>query len=98
MKQVPLRDNTPAIMIGEAGLAVTQQQTGAMRLLNPSQVLQDEGEVQTAQIIWNVLIQPVIRDRILRMRQVFVQHQQDLGYIALCAIRESIVVAPPRSS
>ena len=74
----------------QAGLAVTQQQTGAMRLLSPFQVLQDEGAVHTAQIIWNVLTQPVIRDRILKMRQVFIQHQQDLGYIALCASRENL--------
>ncbi|MEH1810290.1 hypothetical protein [Nostoc sp.] len=37
---------------------------------------------------WNILTQPVIRDRILMMRRVFTQHQQDLGYIALCAVRE----------
>ncbi|MGV0028798.1 SAM-dependent methyltransferase [Phormidesmis priestleyi] len=72
----------------QAGLTITQQQTGAMRLLDPIQVLQDEGIVHTAQIVWNVMTQPVIRDRILTMRQVFTQHQQDLGYITLCATRE----------
>ncbi|MEA5507991.1 class I SAM-dependent methyltransferase [Halotia wernerae UHCC 0503] len=71
----------------QAGLAVTQRQTGAMRLLDPAQVLQDEGVANTVQIIWNVLTQPMIRDRIIKMRQVLTQHQQDLGYIALCAIR-----------
>lgn len=73
----------------QAGLAVTQQQTGAMRLLDPVQVLQDEGIAHTGQIIWNVMTQPVIRDRILTMRRVLTQYQQDLGYIALCAVRES---------
>jgi cyclopropane fatty-acyl-phospholipid synthase-like methyltransferase len=75
-------------IFNQAGLTVTQQQTGAMRLLDPVQVLQDEGVVHTAQIIWNVLTQPVVRDRILTMRRVFTQHQADLGYIALCAVRE----------
>jgi cyclopropane fatty-acyl-phospholipid synthase-like methyltransferase len=70
----------------QAGLTVTQQQTGAMRLLNPAQVLRDEGIVHTTQIAWNILTQPVIRDRILTMRRVFTQHQQDLGYIVSCAV------------
>ncbi len=73
----------------QVGLMVTQQQTGEMRLLDPVQVLKDEGVIHTAQIAWNVLTQPVIRDRILAMRQVLTHHQQDLGYIALCAVRES---------
>ena len=72
-----------------AGLAVTQQQTGAMRLLDPVQVLQDEGVAGTAHIIWNVATQPAIRDRIVRMRQVFTQHHQDLGYIISCTVRGS---------
>lgn len=74
----------------QAGLAITQQQIGAMRLLNSFQMLQDEGAVHTAQIIWNMLTRPVVRDRILKMRQVFIQHQQDLGYIAMCAIKENL--------
>jgi hypothetical protein len=73
---------------GRAGLTVIQQQTGAMRLLDPLQVMQDEGVIRTAQIVWNVLSQPAIRDRIFTMRRVFKQHQNDLGYIALCAVRE----------
>jgi hypothetical protein len=71
----------------EAGLTVKQHQVGAMRLLNPAQLLRDEGVIHTIQIVWNVLTRPVIRDRILAMRRVFTQHQRDLGYIALCAIR-----------
>lgn len=73
----------------QAGLTVTEQQTGAMRLLDPVQVLRDEGVIHTVQIAWNILTQPVIRDRIIKMRRVLTQHQQDLGYIALCAVRDS---------
>jgi hypothetical protein len=60
-----------------------------MRLLDPAQVLRDEGAIHTAQIVWNIVNQPVLRDRILEMRRVLTQHQQDLGYITLCAVRES---------
>lgn len=69
-----------------AGLKVQQYQTGAMGLLNPVQMLQDEGFIDTARIVWNVLTKPPIRERILQMRRAFKQHQQDLGYIALCAV------------
>jgi cyclopropane fatty-acyl-phospholipid synthase-like methyltransferase len=72
----------------QAGLTVAQWQIGAMRLLDPVQVLRDEGLIHTAQIAWNILTQPVIRDRVLSMRRVLTQHQQDLGYITLCAVRE----------
>ena len=66
-----------------AGLTVEQSQTGKMGLLNPKQMVQDEGIAGTGQILWRILARPVIRDRILAMRQVFQQHQQDLGYIVV---------------
>lgn len=72
----------------QVGLTVVQQQTGAMKLLDPIQVLRDEGVVRTAQIAWNIATQPALRDRVLTMRQVLTQHQSDLGYIALCAVRK----------
>lgn len=85
----PLPEEGWLNIIAQAELTVTQRQIGAMRLLDPVQVLKDEGVIHTAQIAWNILTQPMIRDRILTMRQVLTQHQQDLGYIALCAVRES---------
>lgn len=71
-----------------AGLNVQQYQTGAMGLLNPIQILRDEGVVDTARIVWNVLTKAPIRDRVLQMRHAFKQHQQDLGYITLCAVAD----------
>ena len=70
----------------EAGLTVQQYQTGAMGLLNPVQMLQDEGILDTVRIVWNVLTRSQLRERVLQMRCAFKQHQQDLGYIALCAV------------
>ena len=84
----PLTDADWVNTFHQMGLTVTQQQTGAMKLLDPIQVLQDEGVVHTVQIVWNVLTQPILRDRILTMRRVLIQHQPDLGYITLCAVRE----------
>ena len=84
----PLPERDWINTFAQLGLTVTQRQIGAMRLFEPVQVLRDEGVIQTVQIVWNILTQPLIRDRILMMRRVFTQHQQDLGYIALCAVRE----------
>jgi cyclopropane fatty-acyl-phospholipid synthase-like methyltransferase len=84
----PLMEQDWINTFDQAGLVVTHQQIGAMRLLDPVQVLRDEGAIHTMQIAWNILTQPVIRDRILMMRRVLTQHQQDLGYIALRAVRE----------
>ena len=60
-----------------------------MRLLEALQILQDEGLGGTTKLMWNVLTQQEIRDCILLMRQVFYQHCENLGYIALCGVRES---------
>jgi SAM-dependent methyltransferase len=71
------------------GFRIKQRQTGAMQLLNPIQVIRDEGIARTAQIAWNVATNSEIRGRVLAMRQVFNQYQQDLGYLVLCAVTDS---------
>jgi len=70
-----------------AGLSVTQQKVGPMGLLDPMQILKDEGWRDTLRFFWNALTQAQIRDRLLAMRQVFQTYRQELGYIALCAKR-----------
>jgi SAM-dependent methyltransferase len=67
-----------------AGLSVPHHQTGAMGLLNPLTVLQDEGIADTLKIAWNILTRPPIRQRVLAMRRVFQQYRHELGYIVLC--------------
>jgi cyclopropane fatty-acyl-phospholipid synthase-like methyltransferase len=69
------------------GFQVQRHQTGAMQLLNPAQVIQDEGIFNTLQIVRNLLTQPQLRNRIFSIKQVFRQHQQDLGYIILSATK-----------
>lgn len=70
-----------------AGLQVQQHRIGPMQLLNPIQMLRDEGLPGTTKILWNILTQPRLRRRILAMRQVFQQYRTDLGHILLCATR-----------
>lgn len=69
-----------------AGLAVEHHQIGSLTLLNPRKMLQDEGLFATVKIFWNVLTNPLIRQRVLGMRRIFKKYQQDLGYIVQCAI------------
>ncbi|WP_242024481.1 hypothetical protein [Trichocoleus sp. FACHB-591] len=70
-----------------AGLQVLQHQVGAMGLLNPARIIQDEGLVNAIKFFWNVLTRPQLRDRLLSMRRVFKQYEQELGYLILCAER-----------
>jgi predicted O-methyltransferase YrrM len=71
-----------------AGLQVLQHQTGSMGLLNPARILQDEGLMDAIKFFWNVLTHPQVRDRLLTIRRVFKQYEQELGYIVLCAERQ----------
>lgn len=85
----PLTESAWAEALKQAGFTVTNCKTGAMRLLDPLQLLQDEGVAGTLKLAWNVLTQPTLRDRILTIRRVFHQHQQNLSYIILKGDRTS---------
>lgn len=81
----PLSSDNWIAVCRQAGLTIQHQATGPMTLLNPQQIVQEEGLSTLLTIGWNVLTRPVIRDRILTMRQVFRRHASHLGYIILCA-------------
>lgn len=85
VKAAPLSESGWIDTFAQSGLTVRHHQTGAMSLLAPAQIVQDEGMVNAAKLFWNVLTKPVLRDRVLTMRRVFTQHRQNLGYITLCA-------------
>lgn len=87
VNSTPLSEANWMAECAAAGLQVESRQTGSMQLLNLPQVLQDEGIVDTVRILWNVLTRPQLRERVLAMRRVFQQYQQDLGYIVMCAKR-----------
>ena len=68
-----------------AGLTVEDHDTGPMTLLNPRRIAQEEGLPTLLTIGWNMLTRPVLRQRILFMRETFLRHGSDLGYMLLCA-------------
>lgn len=71
-----------------AGLEVQQYCTGEMKLLNPAQMLRDEGLFSTLRIVWNILTQAPIRERVQQMRRAFKKHEADLGYIVFWATKQ----------
>ncbi len=83
----PLSETDWTNLFSEAGLTVEQHQTGSMGLLDPRQLVRDEGIGSTAKILWNVASRPVLRRRILQMRQVFSQYRGELGYIVIRATK-----------
>lgn len=68
-----------------AHLTVQQHQTGPMALLNPLRIIQEEGLDTLLSLGWNLLVHPIMRQRILAMRRVFTEYRNDLGYIILRA-------------
>ncbi|NJS09358.1 MAG: SAM-dependent methyltransferase, partial [Microcoleus sp. CSU_2_2] len=85
----PLSKSNWIVAYQNAGLQVEKYQTGSMTLLNGWRMIQDEGFVDTVRILWNILSKSQIRDHVLAMRRVFQKYDRDLGYIILCAIKQS---------
>ncbi|MBL1177988.1 SAM-dependent methyltransferase [Pantanalinema sp. GBBB05] len=83
----PLSEQHWIAAMATAGLLVQQHRIGGMALLNLRCMIKDEGLFSTLRILWNVITQPLIRQRVWAMRQVFQKYQHDLGYIALCSAR-----------
>lgn len=81
----PLSSDDWIAICHQAGLTLQHHATGSMPLLNPQRIAQEEGITTLLTIGWNLLTRPVLRDRILTMRQVFCRHANHLGYIILCA-------------
>lgn len=89
VNSTPLSESSWIAVCENAGLQVEKHQTGSMQLLNGWRMIRDEGFVGTVRILWNVLSKAQIRDRVLAMRRVFQKYDRDLGYIILCASKQS---------
>ena len=81
----PLSAEEWIVACQQAGLTVQQHQTGSMNLLDPLSIIREEGLSTLLTVGWNMLTKPILRQRILSMRQVFDLYDSDLGYIVLCA-------------
>ena len=88
MNTTPLSAANWIATLAADGLQVQQHQTGGMALLNLRAMIQDEGVLGTAKILWNISTKPQIRLRVLQMRRIFQKYDQDLGYIVLVATKK----------
>lgn len=84
----PLSTDGWITLIQRAKLTVKNHDSGPMLLLNPSRIVQEEGLPTLLTMAWNMLTQPELRQRIFSMRETFVRHGSNLGYVALTARKE----------
>jgi SAM-dependent methyltransferase len=68
-----------------ASLTIEHYNAGPMTLLNPRHIAQEEGVPTLLTMAWNMLTRPILRQRLLAMRDTFIRHKDDLGYVVLCA-------------
>ncbi|OYD97623.1 SAM-dependent methyltransferase [Nostoc sp. 'Peltigera membranacea cyanobiont' 210A] len=88
VNSAPLSESKWITAFATAGLQVQKCQTESMNLLNLGRIFQDEGFFNTTRILWNILTQRDIRNRVLEIHQVFHKYQHELGYIISCAVAQ----------
>ena len=72
-------------LLEDAGLVVDWVDTAPMALLKMSRNLRDEGPGGAARIMWNVMRDKALRERIMEMRRTFTRYEKDMVGIALVA-------------
>jgi SAM-dependent methyltransferase len=72
-------------LLQREGLIIKAQATAPMHLLEPSQMIRNEGLAGAARIAWNILQNPAARQRVRAMRRVFRQYDRHLAAIMLVA-------------
>ncbi|WIY83602.1 class I SAM-dependent methyltransferase [Propionimicrobium sp. PCR01-08-3] len=72
-------------LVTDAGFELEWQGHNSMRLVDPTRIIADEGLRGALRFFNNVRRNPEARKRILAMRKVFHDNQQNLGAIALVA-------------
>lgn len=83
----PLTSSEWRSLLEEQGLQVEIQIGAPMHLLEPRRLLRDEGVLGAARFAWNVARTPAARRRIRAMRSVFRRYSEQLGAIALVAVK-----------
>jgi hypothetical protein len=71
----------------EAGFDVERVTTAAMRLLEPSRVVRDEGIVGALRLVFNALRTPGAAERLVSVRRTFRRNRHHLCAVAFVARR-----------
>jgi len=81
----PLTSTDWQALIKRAGFKIRYESDAAMRLLEPTRLIKDEGLLRALKIVFNILRTPVARRRIRAMRGIFRKHSDHMGAIAIIA-------------
>lgn len=76
------------------GFKVTSVRTAPMGLLDPKQMIADEGP-RVARILFNLLRNPEARARVLDMRRTFTKHADNLAAVSLICEKQELTFQPP---
>jgi hypothetical protein len=79
----PLTDEGWRDLLDRSGFEITHLEAGPLAVLNPKNLLQDEGPLGLAKIAWNLATKPDLRERVVSTRKVL---GNDLGYVILRAV------------
>ncbi len=72
-------------LLEDAGFQIDRQTTAPFRLLQPRQVIRDEGPARAARIFATAATQPAIRARMKEIRACFLEHEHELCAVGLIA-------------
>ena len=78
-------------LLMETGFDVTQQMTTPMRLLEPRQIIQDEGWLGASRFMLRLLSHSPERHRVMQMRKIFRQLRSNLCGICLIATKPEAI-------
>lgn len=72
-------------LLEKEGFVVTDVSTNPMHLLERGRMIQDEGFFRALKIMFNILMNPKARKRVMAMRKTFRKHRKHLIAVALVA-------------
>jgi hypothetical protein len=74
-------------LLASQGLTIQTHTTVPMQLLEPQRVIEDEGLPGAILFAWNLINNPIARQRVLSMRQIFHKYQAYLKGIMLVGVK-----------
>lgn len=86
---LPLTESGWCELLSSQGLEIVERAVVPMGLLNPRQLIRDEGLGRTLRFVWNVARDRQARRRVLAMRRAFRKHQDHMKAIMLVGRKTS---------
>lgn len=83
----PLTKKEWCELLEKEGFRIKDIHDSPMHLLQPQRMIDDEGILRTAKIVFNILTHPKERSRIIKMRSLFKKYENQLTAFAIIAER-----------